>query len=947
MVQGWVDHQKREAGEAWKKLKDSLGTDFAPLGKVQKSIRDLTSKAGDVEGIKKQLENQLVTNVTETFRRADREIRGLAMLVNDSFLDPLQRLKEALASSEQELIPKLLAEIERRKLQLIGEEGSWGKVLSSIRGTAEQVKAALENGQESLIKLKDVFAKQWPFTGAIPQILPEKSRRLALAEVRRIIIIAEKLELTMSLPWLRSLPNHMDCRILLPPLKRMEWSLDAAQGGLDSKFSELRVDLAKHVKDLELHTKEAIDLINHSTFAELKKGLDSKLNSLMKATGDAQSKLTEELQTFCLSFEDKLADQIQSEAETLSNVFKDKYNVLVGDVSTQVNELKGRLAKELKDLPGIEFFERGLPEAQAWFDLQRQTFLSQMDGLATLKEEFVDAAGGAGMAAAKLFRTFGRVPEVPGLDFNDIASFAKGEVEAEFKAGLANLSNRMRNIGCEFMNDVGDYVRMSPVTAMVDRSRNALNEVAEEARLKAASLEMAVRDVRRRLEADVNALKDKALKDLIPDFGAIKLEKLLGAAGVSEKFVEDLKARSKLSHGFDEKTLSGWVDSQVEDLELTDSLTLFSLGPVALNLKKAKLNSSLRIATNAKGETEKNGQGSIVADWEVCMGGQPLLTYAQAKLECINGRVNMELDPQKVRMPSMLQMLADTMAAYSHKDDSGLVAGVRVELPREVTGFATFNLDFPPIGAGTTSIQNLRLALFFELSLTFPRFPSLTDAGLRISAGAALSDKSAPFIIAIFILGGCGWFRMRLDYVVPFKDGSPYLQAEIDVALGASASLCLNLGFATGQVFIALAVELQCLVGRGRSNMRFSFVLTIAGVLDILGGLISAYMVVTLSISYASGQPMRGRGRICISIRICWCVKIKVDKTFTYTFGKSSGGSSTRVQPAGDASFIPRLAEQSPDRIRVQPVYQSQPAPAPVMPPPPPHAHRRAGRMVV
>ncbi|HAL71438.1 MAG TPA: hypothetical protein DCP71_06645, partial [Verrucomicrobiales bacterium] len=818
-TQAWVGEQKKEAEKAWEDVVTKLETDVdSPLKKMKDAVAALQVPQ-DIVILTAQLEKQLVTNVTDVLKRADRDVRGIATQVNEVLQDPLQQLRKLKEPDDQVLVDALKAEIKKRITVMT--DAWWGKTLESIHGTAEHGKAVLEEGQEGLVKLQELFVNSWPFPAAVTAPVTEKAMRHALAEVRRVIIHAEKLEQLLRLPWLRSLPNPLDASILLSQLKKLEWALEAAQEKVD--FGKMRNDLKKSTDNLVKSVQDALKigvLKIPTTFEDLKKELITKLDSLVGTQGKLNDNL-KDLEAFCLSLEDKLAAQIKNEAEKLSKALNGEFKKLVKDASSLVtDDLKAGLNEGLANLPGIEFFERGLPEAQAWFDLQRQTFQSQMDGLASVKEEFVEAAGGAGKAAAELFRTFGRVPDVPGLDFNDIVSFGKGTIDE----GVANFSNRMRNIGCEFMQDVGAYVRMSPVTAMVDRTRNALNEVAEEARLKAASLEMGVRDVRRRLEADVTRLKEKALKDLLPDFGAIKLEKLLGAAGVSEKFAQDLKARSKLSHGFDQQTLSAWVDSQVEDLELTDSLTLFSLGPVALNLKKAKLNSSLRILTNAKGETEKNGQGSIVADWEVCMGGQPLMTYAQAKLECINGQVKMELDPQKVRMPSMLQMLADTMAAYSYKDDAGLVAGVRLDLPKEVTGFATFNLDFPPIGAGTTSIQNLRLSLFFELSLTFPRFPSLTDAGLRISAGAALSDKSAPFIIAIFILGGCGWFRMRLDYVVPFKDGSPYLQAEIDVALGASASLCLNLGFASGQVFIALAVELQCFVSRGRSQLRFSFV---------------------------------------------------------------------------------------------------------------------------
>ncbi|MES2599010.1 MAG: hypothetical protein V4662_27015 [Verrucomicrobiota bacterium] len=969
---GWVKEQRAQAQGAWEKLQGDIKGDVdSAFGKLDKLVAGIPKPAD----LCTKLNKHVTRNIDHAIQQGTGMLRGLAADVARELRQPLLRVEKVLADHpdltdalKRDLAAAATALDTGVRVILDDAQGLWKKTAGKAQGTVGQAQALLGDGLDQVGKLKGEISALLlplpPVGTVVADAVLKKARRAADAARAQM----ERLDHLCQLPWFRGLPNKIGTEGLKRLLKEFELvvsqlpELDLAKGLIEwqtatvQALTEVEAQInGARLKCAELEAEVSNELISGAQGLEqVKTVLSQKITGLaanlrvaagsldaaarkaiLEQTGQAKSTLDD--------LENSIEEAVKKEAEAIKKVVAGK---LVGgcDALGSLLELDPKavlsgLVQQLGKLPNLEFFERGLGDAGAWLNQQRDHIGGLVGRFGGLKDELSlkPLKLGAG-APATLFRSFGKVPSVPGLDFNGMAKFAEG-AQAEFAAHLGNFSSRFRSVGYEFKQAAADakkelLVRMSPVKAMVDRTRNALGEAAQEARMKAASLEMMVSDVKRQVEAKVDQMKNDAklaVKDLLPDFGGIKLEKLLGAAGVSEKFIDDLKRCSKITHGVDKKTLSAWVDSKVEGLVLDQSLTLFSFGPVALCMKQVTMDSHIRIQTNTKGETQKLGEGKIVANWEVAMGGQPLITYEQAKLECKNGKMSMELDPNKVRMPSMLQMLADMMSRFSYKDDSGLAVGLRLNLPKEVTGYVTFNMDFPPMGGGTTSLQNLRLSLLFELSLVFPRFPSLKDAHLRISAGAGLSDSESPFILGVFILGGCGWFQMRLDYVVPFKDGKPYLAVKISVAIGLSASLCINLGFATGQVYIALAVEIECYISKGKSNNRFSIVLTIAGVLDILGGLISVYLLLSLGISYASGQPMVGRGRVCLTIRICWCVKIKVDKSFQYTFGK---GFDRSAQSGAADERAPKLVEASPERQRV-------PVTAPA------DYHRQASRMVV
>ena len=169
----------------------------------------------------------------------------------------------------------------------------------------------------------------------------------------------------------------------------------------------------------------------------------------------------------------------------------------------------------------------------------------------------------------------------------------------------------------------------------------------------------------------------------------------------------------------------------------------------------------------------------------------------------------------------------------------------------------------------------------------------------------------------------------------------------LNVGLGVSASFAFDCGFASGSVYVALAVEIECLVSKakGQSRTKFSMVLTMAGNLNILG-IISVQLLIVLSIGYTSPGPMIGTGMIRVKIKICWCFTLKVERSFTKRFSGGGGGQSMHSL----GSSVPKLAQStfgpSPFATAFT-MSQRQTVPLRQAAGKPPGVHRKAARMVV
>lgn len=987
-VQAWIEKANDSKRKAWLEIKQQINEPGAPLHRMANQLAELhgaLKNPGDKpEKLLQEFAVKLRGNVQHAYLRAERELRGVTEELKGKLGAPLSRLSDNAGAE----LASIRQEFERIKREWLDDDAKqWTRALENVSGTIEHAIHSLDRAGETADALEKMLAKPLPEQEPLTETSSlERYRKQIRGHWLQFIGTAEELSRHAQLPWLRGMPQRVNSGLIQQQLQDQlaeieHWSdptvqklISAAKGVAESvrKATGDAKNTAYALRDALRQQLPLEQRIGQTIRTRLR---DSIEEILRPVTTVPLKELADKALSDLAAFESTIIEEIKSVpgsiAEKIQGIHKELLNVepekLLGDAlagfgidpkllkdleGLNVNEAGRKIAGEMNKfadrVPDIQTLERGLAEVQDWTNRQRESIsgaLSQVRSLVDVRP-FKEAK----QAVLETFRAFGQVPKVPALNFTEMANLgALKAFDADVRGYVNNFNARLSSVSYAFTHaakDVEARLRMTPVKSMVDRLKNAGGEVVEEVRMRAATVETAVRNIGQKVEADARRMIDNlkpSLKDLLPDFGGLKLEKLLAAAGLSDGLIKQFQQKLKTQHGVDPQTKTAFVDSRLENLVLDDSLTVFSFGPVGLRLRNVKMSSHLRIETGQGKETRRQSDGKLTADWDILVGGQAVITYEQAALENKDGHTKMELDPKKVRMPSILQSVADLMKSYNRKDDSGLQAGIINHLPTEITGYVKFNLDIPSAGAPTSGIQNLRISLFFELGLRFPRFPSLRDADLRISAGVGLSDKEAPFIIAIWILGGCGWFQLRLDYVVPFKEGSPRLDVFLSVGLGVSASLAFDCGFASGNVYVALAVEIECLFSnaKGQSRTKFSIVLTMAGNLNILG-IINVQLLIVLAIGYTSPGPMIGTGMIRVKIKICWCFTLKVERSFTKRF--SGGGGQSMYAPN---SAIPHLAGSSAAPMPVFTKSTRERVPVRSAPIKPADVHRRAARMVV
>lgn len=603
-------------------------------------------------------------------------------------------------------------------------------------------------------------------------------------------------------------------------------------------------------------------------------------------------------------------------------------------------------------------------------------------------------------SSMETFRAFGRVPEVSMLSFEDMSlkdNVALKDVKSRFQsvaygfspaaqatavtdelkkqlgeayqqlgipANAAAARQKIHSLMKDAREQLGQYVDIQPsVKSLVDRAKNAKGEIIQQGRLKAAAIEAEVNQMKSRLMVDAKEAAKRKMTDLIPEFGSLKLEKLMGPLGVSEQFCQSLRERTITTHGFDVQTMNGFVDSKVNQLPLEGEPTLFSFGPVALRLNRPVLSAHLRVNSVNGAAISRTEEGSIRANWQMCFGGTPMVTFRDAELRCVNGKTSMDLDPSKMEMGGLLQAISEMVAASSatsgeDEEEEPFSAGVINELPAGITAFCRLRMTLPDIAAGTFAMTNLSLGAYFEISIRLPALakyvPPKPDGGgsggaggvensasessgldglndsemvdpdlrispldgttpidhtpialpednggilggayFRIAAGLNISSREAPFNITVFILGGCGWFIMDVEYLVPLSKGKPQMACYLSAGIGVSAGLGINLGFLKGSVLICLALEAECFVKTDRpTQYRLGVVLTIAGCVNIFC-VCNASLVIVLAVRYETGGQLSGEGYVRLKIKICWCYTLKVNRGFVYKFGKTQKTQST------------------------------------------------------
>lgn len=182
---------------------------------------------------------------------------------------------------------------------------------------------------------------------------------------------------------------------------------------------------------------------------------------------------------------------------------------------------------------------------------------------------------------------------------------------------------------------------------------------------------------------------------------------------------------------------------------------------------------------------------------------------------------------------------------------------------------AGFSFALPPISVGVFSLKDVSLGT----GLTLPFLDG------RPSLDFNVSERPRPFLLAVGIFGGGGFFHLQLDTA-----GLKIVEAALEFGVTAS----VDLGVASGGVHIMAGIYFK-LERKQPSNELMPMLtgyLRMGGQLSVLG-LIKLSLEFTLSFTYDSSRDKAyGRATLTVQVEVAF-FSVSVEITVERAFGGS------------------------------------------------------------
>lgn len=638
-------------------------------------------------------------------------------------------------------------------------------------------------------------------------------------------------------------------------------------------IAEVRKNLEEKAKQLLTDTfggvklQSIVDELNKRLQDVIKDGMDAlgianalsaQLQQEARTVADAVAKITN-----AATYKDLVEQQIGKLAGVLQNAVPDSVKTFFSDATQWEKKVKEVLDQIGDPNAARKKLEELIGDARGKLD----TLAGQIVGpiAAKFPQGLTQQAGNV----LRLVRAFGDAPIVEGMGFT--------------REKLGYFYDPLKRLAADGTLPID----ITPVNALVNRAGNFLKSAG--VRLPTGNLLDQV------LPAPDSLLKDFDLTKLLPDFAGMNLSKLFPDL----KAPAGLKDKVKITHQFDRQAGRGWVQADIHIPE-PGPTTLFDAGPVKVEVSRIDLKATIRIEAGLGGGPQRTQSGRLSANWDLTVGGQQFITFADTSLTFDqSGRTKFDLDPKKVRLNGVLQMLSEAFAKLSSPDD-----GFTLRLVED-GGFpvgveAALSIPLPDCSAGPCGLSNLRFGAVFEL-VARPEF--------AIGVRAYISQKTAPFTLVIFILGGGGWIDVRARYL-PL---SGRITTTVSIGLSAGAMLAIAFGPVKGSVFafFYIEAEMQTDTAAAGTQLTIRVGLLLGGEVDVLG-LISVSIKLLLELEYnAATGILAGTGTLSIRVKICWFLTIKVSvsvrKEFAKVGGQSNAGAAAPMLEALDAAAAPVL----------------------------------------
>ena len=245
-------------------------------------------------------------------------------------------------------------------------------------------------------------------------------------------------------------------------------------------------------------------------------------------------------------------------------------------------------------------------------------------------------------------------------------------------------------------------------------------------------------------------------------------------------------------------------------------------------------------------------------------------------------QVKVDLDPETpLRFGGDLKFIEEIRNAIP----PGLFGdGPSLELIDNPLGIrAGFAFALPPLTVGVFTLKDVKLAA----ALTLPFLDGKPVFDFNIS------ERPHPFLLAVSIFGGGGFFHLQLD--------TAGMKA-LEVALEFGATAALDIGVASGEVHMMAGIYFSLQRKEGSTDLAaiLTGYLRLGGSLNVLG-IISISVEFNLSFTYDGARDKAyGRATLTVSVHVLFfsaSVELTVERAF--------GGS-------GDPHFIDFFPEPAP-----------------------------------
>lgn len=192
-----------------------------------------------------------------------------------------------------------------------------------------------------------------------------------------------------------------------------------------------------------------------------------------------------------------------------------------------------------------------------------------------------------------------------------------------------------------------------------------------------------------------------------------------------------------------------------------------------------------------------------------------------------------------------------------------------------------YTFALPSIETPAFNLANLK----FDIGLIIP-FPT-SDAVRPISTTFSINRPDDKFLVTVGIFGGRGHFVM---------EATPQKIIGIDASIEFGGYLGINLGIASGQVYLFAGIRYQCYGG----DITFTGYLICGGGVTVFG-FISVSVTFLLAMVY---QNVGGQATLYGSASVSYCIKIAFfKKSFTLSYSKRIAGAKGKtVDPNSDGS---------------------------------------------